>query len=45
VAPIFQCTSSADARRDVYDGTADRCIGVVYAGLAALLMPVASCFL
>src|SRR5205085_5547235 len=24
VAPIFQCTSSADGWRDVYDGTTDR---------------------
>jgi hypothetical protein len=38
VAPIFQCTSSADGRRDVYDSTADRCIGRAYAGLADLLM-------
>jgi hypothetical protein len=38
VAQIVRCTSSADGRRDVYDGTADRCIGLAYAGLANLLM-------
>ena len=36
---ILRCISSADGRRDVYDGAADSCIGCAYAELADLLMP------
>ena len=39
VAQIVWCTSSGDGRLDVYDGTADGCIGVAYVGLADLVMP------
>jgi hypothetical protein len=39
VAQIVRCTSSADERLDVYDGTVDNRIGVTDAGLADLLMP------
>jgi hypothetical protein len=38
VAQIFRCTTSADERLDVYDGTVDSRIGVTDAGLADLSM-------
>jgi hypothetical protein len=39
VTPIVRCNSSADGRLDAYDGMAASRIGVVYAGLADVLMP------
>ena len=42
VAPIVQCTSSADGWRDVYDGTTDRCRGLRWAWWACWIPMLAN---